>query len=148
MDRQTDGPTKWGVESRSTRQRILQMILAFVAQSSNAKSEKREKLVADLRAENAELRSGVNEKSANDEVQAAAVDRLQRELLSLQQETEERDAREAEAEMERRKLEYLKTEAEMENEDLRRKLVGCENDVGRLKVGLGSFALQRSRPES
>lgn len=101
--------------------------------SSNAESEKREKLVADLRAENAELRSGVNEKSANDEVQAAAVDRLQRELLSLQQETEERDAREAEAEMERRKLEYLKTEAEMENEDLRRKLVGCENDVGRLK---------------
>ena len=104
------------------------MILAFVAQSSNAESEKREKLVADLRAENAELRSGVNEKSANDEVQAAAVDRLQRELLSLQQETEEREAREAEAEMERRKLEYLKTEAEMENEDLRRKLVGCEND--------------------
>ena len=52
------------------------MILAFVAQSSNAESEKREKLVADLRAENAELRSGVNEKSANDEVQAAAVDRL------------------------------------------------------------------------
>ena len=124
------------------------MILAFVAQSSNAESEKREKLVADLRAENAELRSGVNEKSANDEVQSAAVDRLQRELLSLQQETEEREAREAEAEMERRKLEYLKTEAEMENEDLRRKLVGCENDVGRLKVGLGSFSLQRSRPAS
>ena len=79
----------------------------------------------------------MNQKLAEDEVAAARAathERLQRDLVDLQRELEARDAREEEAETQRRKLEYLKQEAEVECEDLRRKLVGCENDVGRLKV--------------
>ena len=99
---------------------------------------------ADLRSEIEELRNGMEQKTADDEIaanNAAALDRLKREILDLNREIEDRDARETEMESDRRKLEYLKTETDMENEDLRRKLVGCENDVARLKVCFFVIAL-------
>ena len=111
--------------------------LTYLFQSADAESEKKEETIGKLRAEIDELRNVVNQKIAEDELSAASAaanERLQRDIAMLQQEAAERDAREDEAEADRRKLEYLKHEAEMENEDLRRKLVGCENDVARLKV--------------
>ena len=106
-------------------------------QTTEAENQAKEKLLAETRAENEELRNGVQQKAAADEAAAAdadALDHLKRQVYELKREAMERDAREAESEAEKRKLEYLKTEAERENENLHRKLVGCENDVGRLKV--------------
>ena len=97
-------------------------------------NQSKDRLLSEIRSENESLKSGFNEKRAEDEVAAEEIHILKDEMFELKQQAMEREAREADVEAEFRKLEYLKTEAEMENEDLRRKVVGCENDVAKLKV--------------
>jgi len=105
--------------------------------SCETENESKDSLLSSLRSENESLKSGfIKSKSVvEEEVQVAEeeIRRLKDDVFELRREAMERDAREAELEAEFRKMEYLKTEAEMENEDLRRKVVGCENDVAKLK---------------
>ena len=103
-------------------------------QSCETVNQSKDRLLSEIRSENESLKSGFNEKRAEDEVAAEEIHILKDEMFELKQQAMEREAREADVEAEFRKLEYLKTEAEMENEDLRRKVVGCENDVAKLKV--------------